>query len=405
MELCRNYSNIKGLTIDIEPCFYNYFDDIGGFYCATVSSVMNTRCENIKTNKNVGDNNGPKYCDNAQFLFKIDGKGFGCKWKTNECIDAVLEEDDLPEDCSGYMKNESCNYHITRKGKSCFWNPVKNDENDTFCTEVDDIEACDNICTNDLSGINTYFCNGNFVITDSTSEMCRWGIASEEIFSGGCYCEGVDIPEKCTLLNVSSPSECKQFISVKGKCFYNGDDDDEVMGIGVCIDIGDIMECGDFLDQTLCMYAKKHTYYNLENYSSASSAVFLCIWNAEEGGICQSKKLGNLMNSDKQKMSTWVLIVIIVVGVVILVVLIVVLLLILRKAKSYSSNKKREYEMSNFSKNLEDSRNEYMIGEIIEQFQIEKIIGRGVFKKQFILFYLIRNIFFFRVIWCDLYGC
>jgi hypothetical protein len=190
--------------------------------------------------------------------------------------------------------------------------------------------------------------------------MCKWGVVSEETFSGGCYCEGVDIPEKCTLLNVSTPSECKQFISIKGKCFYNGDD--EVTGVGVCSDIGDIMECGDFLDQTLCTYAKKHTYFNLENYSSASSAMFLCIWNVEEGGICQSKKLGNLINSDKQKMSTWVLIVIIVVGVVILVVLAVVLLLVLRKVKSSSNNKKREEEMSDFSKDLDHASGILVIG-------------------------------------------
>jgi F0F1-type ATP synthase membrane subunit c/vacuolar-type H+-ATPase subunit K len=244
---------------------------------------------------------------------------------------------------------------MTKKGKSCFWNPVKDDENDTFCVGMDDVEACDNICTNDLSGINTYFCNGNSVITDSTSEMCKWGVVSEETFTGGCYCEGVDIPERCTLLNVSGPSECKQFISLKGKCFYNGggdDDDGVMMGIGVCSDIGDIMECEDFLDQTLCTYAKKHTYYNLENYSSASSAMFLCIWNAEEGGICHSKKLGRSMNSDEPEMSTWMLIVIIMVGVVILVVLVVVLLLVLRKVKSHSSNKKREHEMSDFTKDL-----------------------------------------------------
>jgi hypothetical protein len=139
MELCKNYSNFIGLTINIEPCFYNYIDDIGGFYCVTTDSVMNTRCENVKTNKNVGGNSGPKYCDNAQLLFKNDGIGFGCEWEANKCFDAILEEDDLPEDCSGYITNESCNYHMTKKGKSCFWNPVKDEENDTFCTGVDDV--------------------------------------------------------------------------------------------------------------------------------------------------------------------------------------------------------------------------------------------------------------------------
>jgi uncharacterized membrane protein len=60
------------------------------------------------------------------------------------------------------------------------------------------------------------------------------------------------------------------------------------------------------------------------------------------------------MNSDKQKISTWLLIVMIVMGVVILVVLIVILLFVLRKVKSYSSNKEREHEMSDFSKDLDD---------------------------------------------------
>jgi NADH:ubiquinone oxidoreductase subunit 3 (subunit A) len=358
MKLCKNYSNIKGLTIDVEPCFYNYFSDDGGLHCVTTESVTNKQCSNIKTNKNVGDDSGPKYCDNAQLLFKIGGEsGFGCEWELskNECVNAILEGDGFPESCSEYSSADSCNYHLIKNGDSCFWNSIESDENENSCVGVSDVKACEEICTNDLSGINTYFCAGK-VITESRSEMCKWGV-SDETISHGCNCEGVDIPENCTLLNVSSPTECKQLISEKGKCFYNGDSDDKVIGVGICSDIGDITECSDILDGGLCTYAKKHTYYNLENYSSSSTAIFLCLWNTEES-ICQSKKIDNLVNKDEQKGLTWLLIVIIVVVVVVvLIVVVLVLIFVLRKVKSYSSNKKREYEMTAFpmSKDLVES--------------------------------------------------
>jgi hypothetical protein len=366
MVLCKNYSNIKGLTIDIEPCFYNYFSDEGGFHCITAESMMYMECRNVKTNKNVGDGNGPKYCDNAQLLFKIGGgNGFGCKWEDdkNECVDFILEGESFPESCSEYTSADSCNYHLIKNGSSCFWNSIESDENENYCIGVEDIKACEDICTNDLSGINTYFCNGNTLDTESRSEICKWGVGGRESISSSCNCEGVDIPENCMLLNVSSPTECKQFISKKGKCFYNGDDDDDddddVSDIGVCTDIGDITECSHISDQGLCTYAKKHTYFNLENYSSSSTTSFLCLWNAEEN-ICQSKKLDDLINKNESTIWTWLLIVIIVVIVVIILIIVIFVLIVgLRKMKSYLNNKERELETNNLplSEDLKNSIN------------------------------------------------
>jgi hypothetical protein len=120
------------------------------------------------------------------------------------------------------------------------------------------------------------------------------------------------------------------------------------MGIGVCSDISDIMECEDLLDRILCTYAKKHTYYNLESYSSASSTMFLCIWNVEEGEICQSKKLGRSANSDEPKIPL-MLIIIVSVGAVTLIVIIIILIIIIKKVKSRGSNRVKEYEMSSIS--------------------------------------------------------
>jgi hypothetical protein len=360
MVTCKNYNNVEGLSLYTEPCFYNYFSDVGGLYCTSVDSVTNTECKSIRTNKNVGVDSGPRYCDNAQFLFGISGKGFGCEWRvdTNECVD-VLDGSNLPENCSEYETADSCNYRMIKSGSACFWNSIGDDENGTFCIGIEDIEGCGEICSNDVSGINSHFCDGNSVMTDSTSEMCRWGVVSEETGSQGCNCEGVEIPENCALLNASSPAECKQFISKRGKCFYNGDDKDDVMGVGVCWDVVDVSECSHLLNQKLCTYAKKHTYYNLENYTSASLASFLCLWNAEEEGICQSKKVDNSISSENPKISTWLLIVIIVVGVVTLVTIILVLILILKKMKSYSSHKEKEEEMTDIPKDFTHSANRF----------------------------------------------
>jgi hypothetical protein len=350
MTSCKNYSYIEGLSIDIEPCFYNYFTDIGEFHCTAAKSVMNTQCINIKTNKNVGlDGKGPKFCDNAQLLFKINGEsGLGCEWDENydKCVDVISHNNDLPVYCSEYNSSESCNYHMIRDGSFCFWNSVKNNENENFCIAVTDVKTCDEICSNDISGINTYFCDGNIITMDSRSEMCKWGVVSEETVSDDCNCEGIEIPESCSLLNVTSPLQCKNFTSNRGNCFYNGNKEDEISGLGVCSDIVDVTECEYLLGRSLCTYAKKHSYYNLENYSSASREIFLCFWNMErEGGMCESKQLNNLVNENNPKISI-LLIIIIVVLALVLIAGVVVVVLIVKKVKSHKNHKKREHEMN-----------------------------------------------------------
>jgi large-conductance mechanosensitive channel len=352
MTLCKDYSNIEGLTIDVEPCFYNHFSDVNEFHCITAESVMDTQCRNIETNKNIGlDEKGPKLCDNAQLLFKINGEnGVGCEWDEhyNKCVDAILDNNYLPEYCSDYNSSESCNYHMIKNGSSCFWNSVDSGENENFCMRVGEVGDCVEICTNDISGFNTYFCNGNTIITDTKSEMCRWDAEKGETFERGCNCEGMEIPENCSLLNVTSLSQCKNFTSERGKCFYNGDNLNEGSGFGICSNIDDIRECEQFLYQPLCTYAKKHTYHNLESYSSISREIFLCFWNVEkEGGVCESKKLSNSMNENNPKISTLLLIIIIIAVVVFVLIIVGVLLfIIVKKVKSRRNNNKREFEMS-----------------------------------------------------------
>jgi hypothetical protein len=330
MTICKTYDSIEGLTLDINPCFYNnVFDE--GFYCVSAESVMNTKCENIKTNEKVGVKKTPKYCDNAQLLFNISGKnGFGCKWDENECVDVILEEKDLPDNCSIYTNVDDCNYHMISDKSTCFWNPTESKEDENLCMKIGDVKTCEDICSNDISGINTHFCSGN--IMNSRSEMCKWEeITGEENDSYSCNCKSVDIPESCRLVNISSPSECNQFISLKGKCFYNGDNIDNVKW---CFDIVDIEECENFQNQTACTYAKKHTYKNLEPYSSVPSTALLCYWNAEVGE-CRSKKLSNTIN-EEEKNSLLVMIIIIItsVGVVSLVVVIVIVVIVIKKRKS-----------------------------------------------------------------------
>jgi hypothetical protein len=166
----------------------------------------------IKTNDYVGNGTGPRYCNNAQILFDIGGKGFGCVWDGGSggyCSDLVLKSVSLSASCLNFTK-EDCNYNVTKDGKSCFWND--NGLNSGCMSK--DVENCASICNNDVSGFNTHFCDGNTVHTSITSELCKWlGEEGSDETHTGCSCEGVEIPENCVDLNISSPSECKKLVS------------------------------------------------------------------------------------------------------------------------------------------------------------------------------------------------
>jgi hypothetical protein len=338
---CKNYINIEGLTIIDEPCFFNNYDDKNddekGYYCTSIDSVKNTICDNIKTNSQISDENSPKYCDNAQLIFKINGnKNLGCEWndKTKNCIDISEEtENPLPENCSEYTV-ESCNYNFSRDGKECFWNYG---DSKGACIAMNDIDKCNKICSNDISGINTHFCDGNNI----KLEICKWG-EEKEGNPRDCNCEGISIPENCTSFKVTSPSDCKKLDS----CFFNRKNEDNIGNI-TCTDIDDISECKDILNDSLCKYAKKYTFHNLESFSSTSEFTFLCIWDIEHDQ-CISKKLNKINIVKSGKTSYLILIIIIIIGIVIIIIIIIIFILIIKKIRNHKNGKEnKELEMNN----------------------------------------------------------
>jgi hypothetical protein len=280
------------------------------------------------------------------------------------------------------------------------------------------MKNCSSICTNDVSDFNSRFCDGNAVFTDSTSELCKWEEGANNSTYQTCNCEGLLIPEACSLFDVFSPSECKKLKSEQGGCFFNGDNQDSIEKV-LCSDIYDIKECEDFKERALCTYAKKYTYPNLETYSSSSNTTFLCLWTLDEG--CKSKELGRLSKDDegKGKISVVVIVIIIVVITLTLISILLIMIIIVRRLNSRRNARIKEYEMHSF--NLQNDTNshvltnslnslsgvirivyffilcyflfffvwlvkrghsnEYTIGEIVgENYEIEKIIGRGMIR-------------------------
>jgi hypothetical protein len=348
MTLCNSYGSIDGLFILDSPCFFNGPANENEFHCVSTNSMMNSVCSNVKTNAMVDSAGGPKFCTNAQLLFKINGDNeVGCMWNaSNGCVSLSLEDVVLPESCSEYKNAEDCNYHMTYDKKECFWNP-SHLQTENACTTVEDVENCSVICTNDISGIDSRFCQGNAVFTESTAEMCKWSEKEEVIdVKTTCNCEGITMEENCTLLDVTSPSDCKKFVSKRDSCFFNGNINTHV-GEVKCTDIDDVTECEFFHDSSLCIYARKSVYRNLELNSSASTVTFLCLWNTQEE-ICQSKKLGRAENNNESKKRlNLVLIIVISVLVVIVVSVVIVIVFIIKKVKA-QKNRIKAYEMSSF---------------------------------------------------------
>jgi hypothetical protein len=102
-------------------------------------------------------------------------------------------------------------------------------------------------------------------------------------------------------------------LSAKGSCFYNNYFDTE-LGMFVCADVLDITECAEIFKDTSCIYARKHTFQNLESNSSISPAVFLCLWDVENK-TCRSKKLDAIDIVPKSKNSFTLTIVFVIIGV------------------------------------------------------------------------------------------
>jgi hypothetical protein len=391
--VCENYLNINGLTITDEPCFFNGISEENGNSCVSADSMrfVNISCGDIKTNEQtIPNETSPKFCDNAQLLFGISGmNGYGCYWDDNNtCLDML--DTNISRTCSEYKSIEQCNYHFSVDEGECFWNDIDKSDEKNACKSTNLISNCSTICTNDVAGINSHFCSGGSDVFDISSEICRWS-GSDVVIVEGCNCEGIEIPPTCKDLFLNeriTPSECKTFKSEEGNCFFNGNTEN-YSGEFVCSSTSLITKCGDLLDSSLCKYAKKYIYINLESSTSSSFSSFLCLWDYEEG-VCESKGVGKTeeLNKDKNSFQTILIIIITstVVVLVLVIIFIIIVVIVLRRSKSriLEKEQKTTYEMTSMSNgNLPETKkkvliNDYTVGEMIGKYKIEKIIGRGI---------------------------
>jgi hypothetical protein len=344
--LCENHYDVKELIVEDEPCFFNGVDS-EAFECVSVETAVNSVCRNIKTNGMPEYGFSLSYCNNAQFLFNINGEnGMGCVWDEDlsACIDAAPRDGGLPVECSEYEFEADCRMHVTRDGKKCYWNVYDGEAVEAACMDFEDAESCNSICTNDASGIGSYICDGNIVQKDSVREVCRWEQMQWENVSRNCNCEGDPILENCTLKMMKSPSDCSSLLSAKGSCFYNNGFDAESK-MFLCSDMGDVRECGDILNDTNCIYARKHTFQNLDSESSVSRAVFVCLWDVENE-ICRSKRLDAIDIIPESEGSFALIIVFVIIGVCAVIISAVVITIIIVKMRRRMKNKTKEYEMT-----------------------------------------------------------
>jgi hypothetical protein len=383
--VCEEYSAVDGLFVSDAPCFYNgrfTDEEEDANNCSSVSSLLTSTCENIKTNERVSVEGEMRFCDNAQSLFKIKGKyELGCSWEEDSgCVDAVNGE--MAAVCDDYKDTPSCNYHFSLEGE-CFWN-IRGESGG--CFSMKSIQECTTICTNDVSGINSHYCSGNGGSFEQiTSEICRWG--DEEGEYGSCKCEGLEIPSKCDEYSIKSIGDCKLLYSEKGLCFFNGGNkitsEEEIK----CSDIVEVKKCIHLLSRSLCVYARRYTYPNLEPKISAENTSFLCYWDGETESGCVSKFEPDETNDS---FPAGAVVAIIIVVLVVVAACIIVVIIVIWKMKMKALKKEGELEggfimLSNTVQEdgvpLEDQKRKhvtfYTVGEVIGKYKIQKLLGRG----------------------------
>jgi hypothetical protein len=168
----------------------------------------------------------------------------------------------------------------------CFYNGDKNGRelSENGCYSVREIKECMDIHTNDVLRMEKYICDDAKDIFGLRG--CRWVAEEDDSINGKCV---NSVVESCSdLKEIKNGSQCDDYNSTKGKCFFNGDvqiNNTEVR----CSDIIDVIKCEDILEMGLCMYAKKDTYPNLIiDYSLSSPSTIYCIWESENE-TCISK--------------------------------------------------------------------------------------------------------------------
>jgi hypothetical protein len=340
--ICNTYGEINGLTVVDSPCFFNGGDDEDGLFCTSEGKLINSSCEKVKTNNRVGIVSGPKYCDNAESLFGIVGDDkLGCVWdERGECVNVLKGQVTRPESCKEYETIDECNFNMDESGEECFWNSMV-EGIDGACIPVKDIFNCTSICTNEISGLSSRFCDGNAINTGDSSEMCKWIDESGEIIMD-CNCEGVLIEEMCSLLEIKTAYDCNGVVSMKGKCFFNGEIEKK-LDVGDerlrCSDYEDIKKCEDLRNKTLCTYARRYVYKNLEMKSSGSPTTFMCLWDVERK-ICKAKETN--IEESPGKEGNIVVIIIIVVGVCVVVATVIIIVIIVIKVKQKNNMRNSE---------------------------------------------------------------
>jgi hypothetical protein len=252
----------------------------------------------------------------------------------------------------------------------------------------------------------------------SSNMLCKWK-------DGKCSalekCEDIDEKNKI----------CDGYSSLKGMCFYNGIIENNFKG-RFCFAKEDITNCSEFNTKDICSNANVNDYTNLISHSSL---VIFCTWNSEYE-VCRETDVTITPNDsnhnddspkdenekdDLSKSTSFILIIIIaVVVVVVLMVIIIVVIILYRKRVgsrlkgSEDNENKNVFEMDSVRPSSsvttktsetrretgfkylifwkkeyflyitvvrgENTMNEYIVGDVIGNYEIKGMVGRGVYE-------------------------
>jgi hypothetical protein len=222
----------------------------------------------------------------------VDIKAFNgkCWWNgeakgSGVCLSLEGEyncEELSPFVCDGY---EIVLSSLIITDEPCFYNGDKNKvEPESKCHSMGEIIECSDIHTNILFEIEKYYCDdAKDIFSWIRGTGCIWVIDDDDGNVGKC----VQMESCSDLIRIKNGSQCSDYSSPEGSCFFNGDS--QVNNTEVrCSNVVDVMRCGDILDVMVCIYAKKDTFPNLIIDSLSSSSTMYCVWEGEKNA-CVSR--------------------------------------------------------------------------------------------------------------------
>jgi hypothetical protein len=182
-----------------------------------------------------------RYCEDSGLLLGVRGM---CSWIKAEGVERCIEKD-KSERCDYYSTMSGCEKTIN--GETCVW--IKKWE--TYeCVEENEADWCE------------YYINSDDCKMTKGGRLCMW--------VGECR----EYEENCSDIgDVTNESECENYNSKRGTCFYNGNWTVGSSDIK-CSDVVDITECSDLFEDSVCMDANNDIYPNLMiniNINSSSS--------------------------------------------------------------------------------------------------------------------------------------